>query len=276
MTMTTSATTRYRFTSHSRRVTVITIVSAIILVVFGSLALQPVVNIGPLVLVIFLLAIAALAVLLIVLFVQYGYIRAGVWIGPDEVRVQFPLEDLQQMTWSEARFAVNEGEEYLHFSKGREGLGHLFSDTRYIRLHLEGMTPQQRRQVEQVLAEHVPLRQPQRFTLITLLNTQGQIIARGRLYLFEQELVCAENRGKKRVFFSAPPKDLRSVRQVDPFHIGNLECEAFSLTYAQETYVIMLGYETTIATNLGTSSRWSPTGNAQDWLDALKANQGIN
>ena len=276
MTMTTSATTRYRFTSHSRRVTVITIVSAIILVVFGSLALQPVVNIGPLVLVIFLLAIAALAVLLIVLFVQYGYIRAGVWIGPDEVRVQFPLEDLQQMTWSEARFAVNEGEEYLHFSKGREGLGHLFSDTRYIRLHLEGMTPQQRRQVEQALAEHVPLRQPQRFTLITLLNTQGQIIARGRLYLFEQELVCAENRGKKRVFFSAPPKDLRSVRQVDPFHIGNLEREAFSLTFAQETYVIMLGYETTIATNLGTSSRWSPTGNAQDWLDALKANQGIN
>lgn len=276
MTMTTSATVRYRFTSQSRRVTVITIVSAIILVVFGSLALQPVVNIGPLVLVIFLLAIAALAVLLIVLFVQYGYIRAGVWIGPDEVRVQFPLEDLQQMTWSEARFAVNEGEEYLHFSKGREGLGHLFSDTRYIRLHLEGMTPQQRRQVEQVLAEHVPLRQPQRFTLITLLNTQGQIIARGRLYLFEQELVCAENRGKKRVFFSAPLKDLRSVRQVDPFHIGNLECEAFSLTYAQETYVIMLGYETTIATNLGTSSRWSPTGNAQDWLDALKANQGIN
>ncbi len=267
---------RYRFTSHSRRVTVITIVSAIILVVFGSLALQPVVNIGPLVLVIFLLAIAALAVLLIVLFVQFGYIRAGVWIGPDEVRVQFPLEDLQQMTWSEAHFAVNEGEEYLHFSKGREGLGHLFSDTRYIRLHLEGMTPQQRRQVEQVLAEHVPLRQPQRFTLITLLNTQGQIIARGRLYLFEQELVCAENRGKKRVFFSAPLKDLRSVRQVDPFHIGNLECEAFSLTYAQETYVIMLGYETTIATNLGTSSRWSPTGNAQDWLDALKANQGIN
>jgi len=274
--MITSATVRYRFTSHSRRVTVITIVSAIILVVFGSLALQPVVNIGPFVLVIFLLAIAALAVLLIVLFVQYGYIRAGVWIGPDEVRVQFPLEDLQQMTWPEARFAVNEGEEYLHFSKGREGLGHLFSDTRYIRLHLEGMTPQQRRQVEQVLAEHVPLRQPQRFTFITLLNTQGQIIARGRLYLFEQELLCAENRGKKRVFFSAPLKDLRSVRQVDPFHIGNLECEAFSLTYAQETYVIMLGYETTIATNLGTSSRWSPTGNAQDWLDALKANQGIN
>jgi len=272
MTMTTSATTRYRFTSHSRRVTVITIVSAIILVVFGSLALQPVVNIGPLVLVIFLLAIAALAVLLIVLFVQYGYIRAGVWIGPDEVRVQFPLEDLQQMTWSEARFAVNEGEEYLHFSKGREGLGHLFSDTRYIRLHLEGMTPQQRRQVEQALAEHVPLRQPQRFTLITLLNTQGQIIARGRLYLFEQELVCAENRGKKRVFFSAPLKDLRSVRQVDPFHIGQLECEAFSLTYAKETYVIMLGYETTIATNLGTSSRWSPTGNAREWLEALRHN----
>jgi len=263
---------RYRFTSHSRRLTVITIVSVIVLVVFGSLALQPVVNIGPFVLVIFLLAIAALAVLLIVLFVQYGYIRAGVWIGAGEVRVQFPLEDGQQMTWSEARFAVDEGEEYLHFSKGKEGLGHLFSDRRYIRLHLEGMTPQQRTQVEQDLAEHVPLRQPLRFTFITLLNTQGQIVARGRLYLFEQELVCAENRGKKRVFFSAPLKDLRSVRQVDPFHIGQLECEAFSLTYAKETYVIMLGYETTIATNLGTSSRWSPTGNAREWLEALRHN----
>ena len=91
--MNTSATARYRFTSHSRRLTVITIVSVIVLVVFGSLAFQPVVNIGPFVLVIFLLAIAALAVLLIVLFVQYGYIRAGVWIGPGEVRAQFPLED---------------------------------------------------------------------------------------------------------------------------------------------------------------------------------------
>ncbi len=263
---------RYRFTSHSRRLTVITIVSVIILVVFGALAFQPVVNIGPFVLVIFLLAIAALAVLLIVLFIQYGYIRAGVWIGPGEVRVQFPLEDAQQMTWSEARFAVDEGEEYLHFSKGKEGLGHLFGDTRYIRLHLEGMTLQQRTQVEQDLAEHVPLRQPLRFTFITLLNTQCQIIARGRLYLFEQEVVCAENRGKKRVFFSGPLKDLHSVRQVDPFHIGNLECEAFSLTYAKDTYVIMLGYETTIATNLGTSSRWSPTGSVRDWLEALRRN----
>ena len=231
---------RYRFASHSRRVTAIAIVSAIILVVFGSLALRPVVNIGPFIIGVFLLAIAALAVLLIVLFVQYGYMRAGVWVGPDEVRAQFPLEDLQRMSWSEARFAVNEGEEFLRFSKGREGLGHVFSDTRYIRLHLEGMTPQQRAQIEQALAEHVEVRRPQRFSFMTLLNAEGQTVARGRLYLFEDELVCAENRGEKRVFFSARLKDLGFVRRVDPFHVGGLECEAFSLAYAQKTYIIML------------------------------------
>jgi hypothetical protein len=261
---------RYPFTSHSRRMIIITIISAIILIVFGSLALRPVFNIGAFILVVYLLAIAALAVLLIVLVVQYGYLRAGVWIGPDDMRVKFPLEDLQQMSWSEALFAVNEGEDYLRLSKGREGLGQLFGKTRYIRLHLEGMTTQQRTQVEEALAEHVAIRQPQRFTFITLIDKQGQIVARGRLYLFEDELVCAENRGAKRVFFIAPLKDLRALRQVDSFHIRNLECEAFSLNYAQKTYTIMLGYETTIATNLGTSSRWSATGYAQDWIEALR------
>ena len=268
--ITTSATTRYHFVSHSRRVTIITIVSAVALIVFGLLALLPGFHLGPLVVAAYLLAIVALAVLLPALLVQYGYVRAGVWIGPDEVRVQFPLEDLQQMRWSEARFAVNEGEEYLYFSKGREGLGHLFGETRYLRLHLEGMTAQQRAQVEQALAEHVQIRQPQRFTFMTLLNKQGEVVARGRLYLFEQELVCAENRGQRRVFFSAPLKDLSSVKQVDPFYIGRLECEAFSLMYAEETYIIMLGYETTISTNLGTSSRWSATGKAETWVSALR------
>ncbi len=266
-----AATMRYPFAFHHRRLTIVTIVSAVILVVFGSLALRPVINIGAFILVVYLLAIAALAVLLIVLIVQYGYVRAGVWIGPDEVRVKFPLEDAQHMSWSEARFAVDEGEDYLHLSKGKEGLGHLFSNTRFLRLHLEGMTPQQRAQVEQSLAEHVPLRQPESFTFITLLDKQGQVQARGRLYLFENELLCAENRGEKRVFFIAPLKDVRSLKQVDSFHVGNLECETFSLTYAQKTYTIMLGYETTVATNLGTSSRWSATGRAQDWIKALRA-----
>jgi hypothetical protein len=262
---------RYHFASHGRRMTIITVISAVILVVFGSLALRPVFNIGAFILVVYLLAIAALAVLLIVLIVQYGYLRAGVWIGPDEVRVKFPLEDVQQMSWAEALFAVNEGEDYLRFSKGKEGLGQLFGKTRFIRLHLEGMTAQQRTQVEQALAEHVAIRQPERFTFITLLDKRGQIEARGRLYLFEDELVCAENRGEKRVFFIAPLKDLRSLKRVDSFHVGNLECEAFSLSYAQKTYTIMLGYETTIATNFGTSSRWSTTGKAQDWIAALRA-----
>ena len=54
----------------------------------------------------------------------------------------FTGEKIQEMAWSEARFAVNEGEAYLQASKGKEGLGHIFADTRYIRLHLEGLTPE--------------------------------------------------------------------------------------------------------------------------------------
>ncbi len=63
-------------------------------------------------------------------------------------------------------------------------------------------------------------------------------MARGRLYLFEHEVLCTENRGKKRVFFHAPLKDLSRVRQVDPFYIGQLECQAFSVTYAGEEYML--------------------------------------
>jgi len=35
--------------------------------------------------------------------------------------------------------------------------------------------------------------------------------------------------------------------------------------------VIMLGYETTIAGNIGSSSHWSVTGYAQEWVEALSA-----
>lgn len=260
---------RYRFALHGRRVSTITIVSAFMLVVCGSLILLGI-NVGAFIVGAYLLAGVGLVVLLPMLFVQSSYIHAGVWIGADEVRVQFPWEDLQQMSWSEARFAVDEGEEYLQLSKGREGLGHIFSDTRYIRLHLEGLKLQQRTQFRQALAEHVEVRHPRYFTLMTLLNSRNETVARGRLYLFEQEVLCVENRGKKRVFFCAPFKDLRSVRQVDSFHIGQLECEAFSVKYAGEVYVIMLGYETTTSTNMGTSSRWSPTGSAAAWIETLQ------
>src|SRR5258708_3141448 len=80
----------------------------------------------------YLIAFLALAFLLPMLILLYSYARAGVWIEADRVRVQFPGENEQEMAWSEARFAVNEGEEYLRASKGKEGLGHVFGDTRYI------------------------------------------------------------------------------------------------------------------------------------------------
>jgi hypothetical protein len=193
-----------------------------------------------------------------------------VWIEPDKVRVRFPGVNEQEMAWSEARFAVDEGEEYLRVSKGKEGLGFLFGKSRYIRLFLEGMKPEQRAQVEQALAEHVPVRYPRRFTLMTLLNSKGELVARGRLYLFDNEVLCAENRGEKRVFLYAPLKDLDYVKQRTSFYIGTLECEAFTIRYRKEN-VVMLGYETTITRGIGSSSHWARTGYAADWVEALRA-----
>ena len=263
---------RYGFARHNRRISRITLGSFLVVVVFGSIALLPFFKIsGALIGISYILAVLGLIVLLPMLYFLYSYGRSGLWIESDRVRVQFPGEDEQQMTWSEARFAVDEGEEYLYLSKGKEGLGHLFGTTRYIRLHLEGMMPEQRAQIERQLAEHVQIRQPKRFTLMTLLNTKGEVMARGRLYLFDSEVLCAENRGEKRVFFNAPLKDLDSVRQRNPFYVGKLECEAFTIRYRGKEYVVMLGYETTINSNFGSSSRWSITGNAKDWVEALSA-----
>src|SRR5260370_42098550 len=115
------------------------------------------------------------------------------------------------MTWSELGIAVDEGEEYLPMSRGREGLEICLRETRYIRLHLEGLKPQQRAQLEQSIAEHVQVRQPGGFTLVTLISKQGEVMARGRLYLFEHEVLCTENRGKKQVFFHPPPQGLGRV-----------------------------------------------------------------
>ena len=130
--------------------------------------------------------------------------------------------------------------------------------------------PEQRAQVEQALSEHVLVRQPRRFTLMTLLNSRGELVARGRLYLFDNELLCAENRGEKRVFLCAPIKDLSSVKQRASYYIGNLECEAFTLRYQGKEYVIMLGYETTIFRGIGTSSHWARTGDAAEWVEAIQ------
>ncbi len=268
-------TTRYRFTFHTRHLTALTIISAVVVVIAGSVALLAgfrilPINLEGLLLPSYIIAMCAVAVLLLVLVLQYGYAHSGVWIEPDKLRVRFPGMDEQEMAWSEAHFAVDEGEEYLHASKGKEGLGFLFGETRYVRLYLEGMMPQQRAQFEQELAERVPVRQPRRFTLMTLLNSKGELVARGRLYLFDDALLCAENRGEKRVFFYAPLKDLDSVKQRASFYIGNLECEAFTFRYRKE-YVVMLGYETTFTRGIGSSSHWSVTGIAAEWVEALQA-----
>lgn len=274
--MNTDNTNRYRFILHTRHLTTLTIASALVLVIFGVLALLAnflvlPIDLQGLIILFYLVATIGLAVLLPALILQYSYAHSGVWIEPDKVRVRFPGTNEQEMAWSEARFAVDEGEEYLRASKGKEGVGFFFGETRYIRLYLEGMQPEQRAQVEQVLSEHVPVRQPRRFTLMTLLNSRGELVARGRLYLFENELLCAENRGEKRVFLYAPIKDLHSVKQRASFYIGKLECEAFTLRYQGKEYVIMLGYETTISRGIGTSSHWTRTGDAADWVEAIWA-----
>jgi hypothetical protein len=275
MKMYTENTSRYRFDFHNRRLTTLAIISAVVFILFGSLALLssfPLfsVNLEWLIIPSYLVAMIGLAVLLPMLVLKYSYAHSGVWVEPDKVRVRFPGTNEQEMTWPEARFAVDEGEEYLRVSKGKEGLGFLFGDTRYVRLYLEGMLPEQRSQLEQAIAGHVPVHLPRRFTLMTLLNSKGELVARGRLYLFNDSILCAENRGEKRVFLYASLKDLSDIKQRASFYIGNLECEAFTFRYRKE-YVIMLGYETTLTRGIGSSSHWSVTGNAADWVEALQA-----
>src|SRR5947199_9151262 len=265
---------RYRFTAHTRHLIKLTIISAAVVVIAGSMALLIgfrllAINLDGLLLPAYIIAMCAVAILLLVLILQYGYAHSGVWIEPDKIRVRFPGTDEQEMVWSEALFAVDEGEEYLRASKGKEGVGFLFGERRYVRLFLEGMMPEQRAQCEQVLAEHVPVRRPLRFTLMTLLNSKGELVARGRLYLFDDTLLCAENRGEKRVFLYASLKDLDSIKQRASFYVGNLECEAFTFRYRKE-YVVMLGYETTFNRGIGGSSHWSVTGNAAEWVEDIE------
>ena len=272
--MNSDAITHYRFVSHTRRIILLTVISALVLAVSGTVALLGTFNALPglqgFVVLAYIVAVIALTALMPVLFFLYAYTRAGVWVGPEQVRVQFPGENPQQMAWSEVTYAINEGEEYLALSKGKEGLGLLVGRTRYIRLHLEGMQPEQRQQIQQEIAAHVEVRRPRLFTLMTLFNTQGEMVARGRLYLFDETVLCAENRGEKQVFFDAPMQDLRGIKQRASFYVGPLECEALTIKYQEKEYVIMLGYETTITSSLGNSSNWSRTGDAQAWVQALQ------
>ena len=267
---------RFRFSAHTRHLVKLTIISAVVVVIAGALALligfRLLSGFDELLLPAYIIAMCAVAILLLVLVLQYGYTRSGVWIEPDKIRVQFPGTDEQEMEWPEALFAVDEGEEYLRVSKGKEGVGFLFGEKRYVRLFLEGMKPEERAQCEQALTEHVPVRTPLRFTLMTLLNSKGELVARGRMYLFEDIFLCVENRGDKRVFVCAPLKDLESVKQRASYYVGNLECEAFTFRYRKE-HVIMLGYETTFNRGIGNSSHWSATGFASEWVEALRSHR---
>ncbi len=270
----TTSTTYYRFAHHTRRIRQIIVIAAPVLVVAVGLILLSSLNafgsggsgLGVLG---YILAVPAFVLLIPMLILTRDYSRSGIWLDADVIRVRFPGEKAQEMPWSEARFAINEGEEYLQASKGKEGLGHVVGDTRYIRLHLEGLEPDERRQAEAAIVERLPVRSPTKFTLMTLMNGQGEVEARGRLYVLGQDVLVAENRGEKRVFFYAPLKDLSSVRPHNPYYIGRLQCDAFSLRYRGQDYVIMLGYETTVSGNLGKSSHWSVTGNAEEWIEAL-------
>src|SRR5215831_3293275 len=208
---------RFRFTAHTRHLVKLTVISAVVVVIAGSLSLligfRLLSGFDGLLLPAYIIAMCAVAILLLVLVLQYGYTHSGVWIEPEKIRIRFPGTDEQEMEWSEALFAVDEGEAYLRASKGKEGVGFLIGEKRYVRLFLEGMVPEERAQCEQALAEHVPMRTPLRFTLMTLLNSKGELVARGRMYLFEDTFLCMENRGEKRVFVCAPLKDLDSIKQ---------------------------------------------------------------
>lgn len=271
-----STETRYAFLQHTRRMRRVAIPAAIVLVISGAFVALAFANalpqgLGTLVALAFLLAVVSFIVLVPLVVFFYGYSKGGFWLNEEGVRVHFPGENEQFMAWSEALYAVDEGDEYLVLSKGKEGLGHLVGKTRYLRLHLEGLTPEQRAEVWRLLAEHVEIRQPRMFTFNTLLNTKGETVARGRLYLFENnELLCAENRGERRVFIAAPIQKLSQVRQRNPFTVGKLVCEAFVIGYEKKEYVVMLGYELTVRGAFGTSSSWSPTGSAQEWIEALQ------
>lgn len=274
-TTTNLTTTRYAFLQHTRRMvkittgagTVLLITGAIVALAFANLLPQ---GLGCVVALAGALAIISFIVLVPFVLFLYGYSRGGFWLDEQGVRVHFPGEPEQSMNWEEALYAIDEGEEYLISSKGKEGLGHLVGQDRYVRLHMEGLLPEQRAEIKQVIAEHVEIRQQKMLTFTTLFNTKGETVARGRLYLFENEVLCAENRAAKRVFIAAPLKKLTFVRQRNPFHVGKLEFEAFTICYDKKEFVVMLGYEMTSNNGFGTSSRWTATGSAREWIDALQ------
>lgn len=269
------AATRYTFRGHTLRMRKLALPASIILPIacvivglaFANALPQ---GLGWLVALAFILGLLSFIVLVPLTLFFYSYSKGGLWLDEQGVRVKFPAEAEQRMDWSEALYAVDEGEEYLVASKGKEGLGHLVGKERYVRLHLEGMTPEQRAEIWHTIAGHVEVRQPRKFTFTTLLNGKGEIVARGRFYRFENDLLCAENRGQRRVFFTGPLKKITWIRRREPFYVGRLTCEAFVISYDKKEYTVMLGYETTMRGGLGTTSNWAATGSTEEWLEALQ------
>jgi hypothetical protein len=273
---TTLAPVRFAFLQHTQRMrktaipaTILLCASCLCIGLAFANALPA--GLGPVVALAFVLAVICFIMLVPLVLFFYSYSKGGLWLDDQGIRVKFPAENEQRMDWSEALYAIDEGDEYLLASRGKEGLGHLVGRTHYLRLHLEGMTVVQRAEIARLMAEYVTIRLPQMFTFVTLLNTKGEIVTRGRLYLFDKEVLCAENRGEKRVFIAAPLRHLSWVRRHSPFLIGRLECEAFELSYDKKEYVVMLGYETTLRGALGTSSSWATTGTAHEWIEALQS-----
>lgn len=271
----------YTYLLQSRRVTKITIGSLVVLVGAGVMALLSQFGILPndlqgLVPIFYILAALAFIVFVPMLFFQYGYARGGIWLEPEQIRVQYPGEEAQQMDWREARFGVDEGEIYLNASKGKEGYGHIFGDRRYLRLHLEGVMPEERRRFWYEVTERLDVRHPERLSLVTLLNSQGEMVARGRLYLFEERIVLAENRGERKVFLDAPLQALRQIQNEESFSMGRLSYDAFSFQYDGKKYLIMLGYELVMNSMLGSRSNWSRTGESSSWIASLKGEKAIS
>src|SRR5207237_10930481 len=120
-----------RFTSHTRHLILLTIISAVVVVIAGSMALLigfrllPI-NLDGLLLPAYIIAMCAVAILLLVLVLQYGYAHSGVWIESDKLRVRFPGMDEQEMDWSEALFAVDEGAAFLFVGSDEVVVGVMF------------------------------------------------------------------------------------------------------------------------------------------------------
>src|SRR5579883_1342703 len=149
----TPAPVRFAFLQHTRRMrktaipaTVILLVSGIFLALAFANALPQ--GLATLVAIAFVLAVISFIVLVPLVLFFYGYSKGGLWLDEQGVQVKFPAENAQRMDWSGALYAIDEGDEYLAASKGKEGIGHLVGHTHYIRLHLEGMTPQQRAEIK--------------------------------------------------------------------------------------------------------------------------------